>query len=564
MGQGNPENIILTGFSYTGKTRVGREVAGRLGWEFVDIDEEIVRQSGRAVSELFSQDGEQVFRELERDALERACGLRNAVISTGGGAIINSGNRELMMRSGVIVCLEAKPSTIYKRLLADAKEDAGKTVRPLLSGPDPLARIEWLKEFRQRYYSLADWTVHTDNLTVEEVAEEVLHGWKFGSRGRGAVPALPDARESDAPYCEHRGAAFVVTTPTESYPAFVGWGELSRLGVRMRNAGLRGRAHIVSDDRVYPLYGEKVSRVLEEAGFESDYAVVPAGEQSKSLAVAGDLYDRLVERRAERGDSIVALGGGVIGDLAGFVAATFLRGLALVQVPTSLLAMVDSAIGGKVGIDHPEGKNLIGAFYQPRLIVVDIECLKTLPRRELTSGWAEVIKHAVIQDESLVALLEGRAGELRDLGDIAAEVIACSGAAKASIVNQDEKESGVRTYLNYGHTIAHGLEAATGYGRFLHGEAVAIGMTGAAMISCRMGLIDDKVVARQSELLRWFELPVECTGVDRERISRALALDKKVRSKKVRWVLISGIGRPLTRDDVPAEIVQDVLRTLVL
>ena len=563
MGEKAAGNIILTGFSYTGKTKVGQKVAWKLGWKFIDIDEEIVRSYGKAIAEIFAQDGEERFRELESEVLERVCQGSNTVIATGGGAVISAANRDMMMESGVVICLEAKPATVYRRLLKDAEDPANREARPLLAGPEPLRRIEWLKGFRQPYYALADWTVHTDNLTVEEVADQVILGWRYGRRGRAALPALPDARESDAPYCEQKGAACVVTTATESYPVFVGWGFLEELGRRMRNAGLWGTAHIVSDEGVFPLYGARVTKILEYAGFAVDSLVVPQGERSKSFETAVRIYDWLVDCRAERGDNIVALGGGVVGDLAGFVAATFARGLPLVQVPTSLIGMVDSSIGGKVAVNHPQGKNLIGAFYQPRLVIADTQALTTLPGRELVSGWAEVIKHAMIRDPRLLELLEQRAEGLLTQERMAiSDVVARSAAIKAKIVSEDEKEQGIRIILYYGHTIAHGLETATNYERFIHGEAVAIGMMGAAMISREVGLLFQEVVDRQKALLERFGLPTTFSGVDIGRILQAMELDKKVKGKKIRWVLLSGIGQPVVRDDISREVATSVIRKL--
>jgi shikimate kinase/3-dehydroquinate synthase len=564
VGERVAGNVILTGFSYTGKTKIGQLVASKLGWRFVDVDEEIVRLSNKPIEEIFAREGEERFRELESRVLEQVCRGTNLVISTGGGAIMNAANRKLIMDSGVIICLEAKPATIYNRLLKDAEDPSNRMVRPLLSGHEPLKRIEWLKQSRQPYYALADWTVHTDNLTPEEVAEEVIRGLKYASRGRVAVPDLPDASEAEAPYCEQSGAACVVTTATESYPVFVGWGYLGQLGRRMRNAGLQGRAHIVSDDGVFPLYGEGVEKILVASDFIVDSFVVPRGERSKSFETAIRIYDWLVANRAERNDTIVALGGGVVGDLAGFVAATFVRGMPLVQVPTSLIGMVDSSIGGKVGVNHPQGKNLIGAFYQPRLVVADTQLLTTLPQRELVSGWAEVVKHAMIRDPGLLELLEGRVGELLklDAGTVS-DVVARSAAIKAKIVSEDEKERGIRIILNYGHTIAHGLEAATNYERFLHGEAVSIGMMGAAMISRQMGLLSQESVERQRNLLAGFGLPTTCTDVDLKSLLRATELDKKVAGRRVRWVLLAAIGQPVIRDDVPQETAAGVIQKLV-
>ncbi len=564
MGESPGGNIVLTGFSYTGKTKVGVEVAKKLGWKFVDIDDEIVRISGKSVAEIFSQDGEARFRDLESKVLERVCQGTNVVIATGGGAIMSAANREMMMASGVVICLEAKPVTIYQRLVKDAEASKSQEVRPLLAGTEPLKRIEWLKEFRQPYYALSDWTVHTDNLSMEEVAEEVILGWRYGSRGRAAPPALPDIREAEAPYCEQQGAACVVTTATESYPVFVGWGFLEQLGKRMRNAGLWGRAHVLSDEKVFTLYGHRVISILEKAGFTADCMAVPEGERSKSFETAVSIYDWLVNFHAERNDCIVALGGGMVGDLAGFVAATFLRGLSLVQVPTSLTGMVDAAIGGKVAVNHPRAKNLIGAFYQPRLVLADTETLTTLPRQELVSGCAEVVKHAMIRDPRLLEYLEERAEGLLMLDKaITSEVVSRSAAIKARIVSEDEKEQGIRVILNYGHTIGHGLEAATNYGRFLHGEAVAIGMMGAAMISRQVGLLFQEVVDRQKALLERFGLPTTCSGVDIESLLKAMELDKKVVGKKVRWVLLSGIGKPVVRDDIHREEAVSAIRKLL-
>lgn len=567
MGQRACGNIILTGFSYTGKTQVGLAVAASLGLSYVDTDEEIVRLSGEPIADIFARDGEDRFRELERETLREVCGRTDAVISTGGGAFMFEANRDLMLESGVVVCLEARPATIYGRLLKDAEENPGQEVRPLLAGADPLKRIEELKRFRQPFYALADWTVHTDSLTVQEVAEEVIRGWeRIGSRkkARAPQPSVPESREADAPYCHGHGAACVVTTATEAYPVFVGWGVLDRLGRHMRNAGLEGRVHVVSDDQVFPLYGESAGKVLEQAGFAVDHFVLAKGEQSKSFGTAVAVYDWLVERRAERGDAILALGGGVVGDLAGFVAATFLRGIPLVQVPTSLVGMVDSSIGGKVGVNHPQGKNLIGAFYQPRLVLSDIQTLATLPRREYVSGWAEVIKHAMIRDPRLLRLLEERSHDLLGLErDVTTEAVARSAAIKAEVVSADEKERGLRTILNYGHTIAHGLEAATGYERFLHGEAVAIGMAGAARISRRLGMLSQGVVERQEQVLREFGLPASCAGVVPDGVLQALQLDKKVRGERIRWVLLTDVGRIAVRDDVPDEVVRDEVRRLL-
>ena len=543
MRKSEKTNIILTGFSFTGKSVVGKEVARRLGWNFVDSDEEIVALSRKSIPDIFAQDGEEHFRELERQVLQRACEEKETVIAVGGGAIVDQRNRELFARSGVVICLEAKPQTIYERLRTNQKNSS--VVRPLLAVADPLERILQLKASRQPYYATADWSVYTDNLSINEVVDEVVRGFEQAR-----------ARRSDAP--------FVVTTPTESYPVFVGWGLLDDLGRRTCQVGLSDCANIISDEDVFLYHGERATNSLEQAGFSVESFLVPPGETTKTIDTAVKLYDWLVTRHAERDHAIVALGGGMVGDLAGFVAATFLRGLPLVQVPTTLIAMADAAIGGKVALNHPQAKNLIGAFYQPRLVIADVSTLTTLPKRELVSGWAEVVKHALILDPDFLEFLEANANGLVALEAAATkEAIRRSASLKAMVVGEDEKEQGRRMILNYGHTIAHGLEAATEYQRFLHGEAVAIGMTGASMLSERLGLISQDFVARQGRLIERFGLSTTCSDVDRDGVLKAMALDKKVRERVVRWVLLEGIGKTVFRDDVSPADVTEVLKELV-
>ena len=554
-------NLIITGFSGTGKSLVAIEVALRLNWDFLDTDDEIVKQTGKPIAEIFRQDGEAKFRELEREMIRKACQQRQTVIAIGGGAIVDPQNYELLAKTGLIVCLEAKPETIYERLVREAARGPDAVVRPLLAGDNPLERIRQLKASRQPYYAKADWTVHTDGLSIGEVAEEVIRAWRLLRR----TDSCQLSTFSD------KDIVCMVETKTQSYPIFVGYGLLDKLGEKMKQAALSGTATVISDENVFSLYGNKIERILKEAGFVVSSFVVPPGEETKSRGYAIKIYDFLAEHRAERDDIIIALGGGMVGDLAGFVAATFLRGMPWVQVPTSLVAMVDASIGGKVGVNHPEGKNLIGAFYQPNLVLADCQALSTLPQRELTSGWAEVIKHGLILDKEFFEFLESNVDKLTKLEpEIVTRAIARSAAIKAQVVSQDEKErEGKRTILNYGHTIAHGLEAATQYKRFLHGEAVAIGMVGAAKLSQRLGLLPSATVERQQALLQKFGLPTSLRAkrsnlkLNLAGVTRAMELDKKVRRKAIRWVLLQDIGEAVIRSDVPQEDVLAVLQELV-
>jgi shikimate kinase/3-dehydroquinate synthase len=573
-------NLIITGFSGTGKSLVAKEVAQRLNWDFLDTDDEIVKQTGKPIAEIFRQDGEMKFRELERETIRKACQQTQTVIAIGGGAIVDSQNYELLAKTGLIICLEAKPETIYERLFQAAVRSPETEVRPLLATDDPLERIRQLKASRQPYYAKADWSIHTDGLSISEVVEEVIRAWRLLRLAHPHLdPLLLRERKLSSQLEANDDVACLVETATQSYPVFVGYGLLDKLGEKMQKAALSGTATIISDENVFSLYGSKVEGILKDAGFAVSSFVVPPGEETKNMDHAIKIYDFLVEHRAERDDIIIALGGGMVGDLAGFVAATFLRGMFWVQVPTSLVAMVDASIGGKVGVNHPEGKNIIGAFYQPSLVLTDCQTLTTLPQRELTSGWAEVIKHGMILDEEFVQFLENNVDRLAKLEpEPLTRAIARSAAIKAQVVSRDEKErEGKRTILNYGHTIAHGLEAATQYKRFLHGEAVAIGMVGAAKLSRRLGLLPSAAVERQRALLQKFglltSLRAEAASQRRGRersnlklslagVTRAMELDKKVRGKAIRWVLLQDIGKAVIRGDVLQREVLVVLQEL--
>lgn len=355
--------------------------------------------------------------------------------------------------------------------------------------------------------------------------------------------------------------ALTVTTPTARYPVVVAADALQHLPALLEAHDLRGKLWLISDNNVLPLYGMQLEQQLREAGWQVEHAIVPAGEASKDAGYYWQLCSLLLEQGVERRDAVLALGGGVVGDLAGFVAASVLRGIAFVQLPTSLLAMVDAAIGGKTGINHPHGKNLIGAFHQPRLVLADTRLLHSLPPRELAAGWAEVIKHGVIYDAELFTLLERHRLALRQLEEpLTAEIIRRAAAVKVAVVNEDEQESGLRMILNYGHTLGHALEAATGYGTLLHGEAVAIGMHAAAGIAVELGLLRPDERERQQQVLYAYDLPTAFpAGTDAAQIVSLTLRDKKVRQRRVRWILPTAIGSVAVRDDVPAALVQSVV-----
>ena len=359
--------------------------------------------------------------------------------------------------------------------------------------------------------------------------------------------------------------ATTVETTQGSYPVIVGSGTVSDICLYMRQAGISGRTFLIADYSMFPILVRQLHEALESGGYETHSLIIELGESRKTLETAARIYEWLAKLRAERIDCLVAMGGGVTSDIVGFIAATWLRGVPVVHVPTTLASMVDASIGGKTAVNLPAGKNLIGAFKQPKLVLDDIDLLKTLGARELASGWAEAIKHALILDADLLDTFESSAAEITDLSTTLAEdVIRRSVRIKAEIVSADEFETGdQRVLLNYGHTIGHAIEAITEYGKFLHGEAVSIGMMVAANISARLGMIDDELVDRQRALLRRYDLPVSAAGLSADELIAATKLDKKSRSGNIRWVLLEGPGLATTRSDVPEEVVRSALAQVI-
>jgi 3-dehydroquinate synthase len=340
-------------------------------------------------------------------------------------------------------------------------------------------------------------------------------------------------------------------------------GVVERLGELLRRRGLDGRAFVVTDENVGPRHGARVVRALEAAGYEPAMRAVAAVERSKSLATAADLFGWLAGERAERRDFVVALGGGLVGDLAGFVAATYLRGVPVVQVPTTLLAQVDSAIGGKTGVNLESGKNLVGAWHLPHVVVVDPTVLTTLPEREIRAGWVETLKHALLDGEAFTEEVESSAEALLRLDpERTAAVVERSGRFKVGVVEEDPREQGRRIVLNYGHTIGHALEAATEYTRFLHGEAIAVGLTGAARIGVAVGATPPALAERQRALLERFGLALTAPGVEPARVLAAMKIDKKVDARAIRWVLLEAAGRPIVRRDIPDDLAAATVREL--
>ena len=343
------------------------------------------------------------------------------------------------------------------------------------------------------------------------------------------------------------------------YPIHVGSGLLDAPDLFAPH--VRTTAAVVTDERVAPLYLERLSRTLADAGARVVPVVVPDGEQHKDWRTLDRVLDALLAARCDRGVTVVALGGGVVGDLAGFAAAVYQRGVSYLQVPTTLLAQVDSSVGGKTAINHPRGKNMVGAFHQPRAVIADVDTLSTLPERELRAGLAEVIKHGLILDEPFVASLEQSMGLLlaRDANALSRAVLRSCGL-KAQVVAADEREQGLRAILNFGHTFAHAIEAGLGYGSWVHGEAVAAGMIMAAELSLRAGLIGADDARRARALVAAAGLPVAGpAGLSADRYLELMSVDKKAAGGRIRFILLEAIGRAVMRDDIATELVRSVI-----
>jgi len=541
-------NVVLTGFMSTGKSAVGREVASRLARKFVDMDEEIEARAGKSISEIFAQDGEAAFREMEAALCRELSGegsrnksieglptepAEGLVVATGGGALVDPANRALMMQSGTVICLSCSADETLRRLEGTANSD-----RPLLDVADQRAEVERLLKARRRAYEAIPWQIDTTSLSVEEVVAQVER--------IAAIVTLP------------------VRYPGGQYDIHMGSGLLAHVGGAMRAAGIpRGsRVALVSNPYVAPLFGAEVEGSLREAGFEPFRCSVPDGEEHKTLSTAADLYSQFLKGKLNRSGGVLALGGGVTGDVAGFAAATFMRGVHFVQVPTTLLAMVDASVGGKTGVDLPQGKNLVGAFKQPTLVLIDPSVLATLPEAEVRCGLAEIIKHGIIGDPGLFTELEANAGSLSSWqGQEAVTRIARALRVKIQIVEGDPYESRRRAVLNLGHTVGHALEKLGGYS-LSHGQAVSIGMVAAARLAVELGMAKPALARRTESVLSAWGLPVRCLPFEPDAIYTAMTHDKKTRGRQLRWVLPRAIGQVEIVSDVPANLVKSILESL--
>ena len=499
------KNIVITGFMCTGKSTVGQILARKLNRRFVDMDVEIETRAGFTIPQIFRRQGEAAFREMERRLIHELALQHGLVIATGGGALIDDDMREMMGRHGMLVCLNASRAEIHARL-------AENRDRPLAE--DWESRLD----ARRSAYARINHQIMTTGKAPTEIAAEI---------------AALDG-----------GALYVRTPDGGGYPIVIGQGILQDIANDAESAGLAGHVIVVTNEKVAPLYGERLVGVLPRA----DLITVPDGEAHKNLDTVRMIYDEMLTRGADRGTTLVALGGGVVGDMAGYVAATYMRGIPLVQMPTTLLSMVDSSVGGKVGVDLPQGKNLVGAFKQPRSVIIDTDVLETLPPLQWRCGMAEVIKHGLIAQPGLLEPDLWRPEK-------AARLVRQAVQVKIGVVVVDPYEMGIRAHLNLGHTFGHAIEKSTNYA-VPHGEAVAIGIVKAALLSRNLGFIDDELVGRIQTIMWQIGLPTSI-ALDPYRWYAAMSTDKKWKAGKSRLVVLRALGEAtvvegLRREDVMA------------
>jgi 3-dehydroquinate synthase len=544
-GEDEALNIVLIGFMGTGKSAVGHVLAARLKARYFDTDAEIEKETGKHVAQIFAQDGEPFFRQKELLVLMRLAREQVPIIvSTGGGTPLRQDNVRLLKKIGPLVWLTAPPEAILGRVRKNLER------RPMLAthADDPLP----LKLGHVRGSS----RVHSVHPRPQQNTLPKRGGPKSAQERTAAIrsePSLNSARVS--------GRTVSVDLGARSYQIMVERGILKRVGeeaaARIGGSAEGRLAVVLSNPKVDLYHGQAAYRSLAAAGFRVHPLVLMAGERYKTLQTVRRVYQTLHAAAADRRTLIVALGGGVIGDVAGFAAATYNRGLDFVQAPTTLLAQVDSSVGGKVGVNFDQGKNLVGAFYQPRLVVVDPDTLGSLPLRERRSGLAEMIKYGIIDDKPFFETLADEGQKLLRLtSDKLEYAIARSCEIKAGVVEQDEREDGQRAILNFGHTVGHALEAITHYRVYRHGEAIAIGMVSAALIGEEIGVTDPDETRALITVLKAFGFAVSLDpALAPGGLLRLMAWDKKAVGGTARFVLMERIGHVTPGHQVPSEAV---------
>ena len=519
-------NIILTGFMATGKTTVGKLLAEQLGYDFVDTDHLIETRAGMTVAEIFSKKGEAAFREMEAATAEELGGMEGLVVSTGGRLMLDPGNAAALSKRGRVFCLVATPEEILERASKDRD-----VKRPLLEVANPMARIVELLDQREKAYGRFS-QLETTAITPDEVTQKLM----------GIFQANPDLR-------------LPITAPGVRYDYIVGGGILPFIA---QLAGIGDPIAVITDRNIGPLYARSLGGV-------DTIVEVPPGGQHKTLTTVQSVCEELLEKGFDRSGTIIALGGSVISELAGFVAAIYMRGVDYVQCPTSLLSMADTSIGGKVSVNLPQGENLIGAFKMPKAVIADVATLQSLPPREFANGMAEVIKHSLIADTDLLSKIEGgnwkrEPGTLQPPLPELQAMVAQAIQVKVQIVQEDPYDKGIRNILNLGHTFAHAIERITGHS-IRHGEAVAMGIVASANLSVRLGYCSSALQSRIEAVLDAAALPTRIPKyANPDGLLHAMRADKKKKAGRLRFVLLRDIGDVFVTDEVDQKTVLETMR----
>ncbi|HWZ48233.1 MAG TPA: bifunctional shikimate kinase/3-dehydroquinate synthase AroKB [Herbaspirillum sp.] len=574
-------SIFLVGLMGSGKTTIGRALAKKLNMRFVDSDHEIESRTGASIPVIFEVEGEASFRQREADVIRVLTALDNIVLATGGGAVLLPENRAFLKSRGTVIYLRTGITQILQRTGKDKN-------RPLLQTPDPRKRLEEMSRQREPLYrEVAHVVIETGRPNLQYLVHAILSQLNaqaapkealIKSRQESLQNVSASATQSVDAHAIDSAAAPAATNfsldhmtlPTasitlqvdlgeRSYPIVIGRDLLQDADLMAQHIAGK-RVVIITNTVVAPLYLDTVASTLQRAGKQVSSIVLPDGEEEKNWASLMLIFDALLREKADRHTTLIALGGGVIGDLTGFAAASYMRGIPFVQIPTTLLAQVDSSVGGKTGINHPLGKNMIGAFYQPQAVIADTATLQTLPARELSAGLAEVIKYGPIIDTAFFDWIESNIGKLcaNDSATMA-YAIRRSCEIKALVVQQDERESGLRAILNFGHTFGHAIESGLGYGQWLHGEAVACGMVMAADLSQRLGYIDAPTRERITAVIAAAGLPVVAPDLGAARWLELMQVDKKNEGGEIKFILIKPLGTSIITK-VPQALLLETLK----
>jgi 3-dehydroquinate synthase len=528
-------NIWFTGFMASGKSRIGSLTAASLGWKFFDLDKVIEEKTGKTIPQIFAEDGEPAFRKLEVEALREVAGQGPLVASLGGGTLVNPEAIDIIRANGVLVGLWASEEVLLERV--NRKEGS----RPLLAGLDDAAKLVKIREMlvtRKPLYALADLQFESDEKIPHHVlTRRIIHRLQIEE-------LLP----------------LTVDLGTRSYPIYVEANLAGHLDSIAAKAGCPPRFLIVTDSNLKAHQKRMLEQLRGGLGDARIFFFKP-GEEEKNLKSLNKLFTFMLRQQYPRKTTMVAFGGGVVGDMTGFAASVYMRGVDFIQAPTTLLAMVDSSVGGKTAVNHPLGKNMLGAFWQPKAVAIGLDALTTLPDQEFLAGLAEVVKYGVIRDEAFFRYLEDNVEAiLLRKPEAMREIVLKSCAIKADVVGKDERETaeGGRAILNYGHTFGHAFEVLGGYGLLPHGLAVALGMRVAARLAVTLGMLDAAAETRQTALLDRLGMPKTFPRkLEEAKAWDAMGLDKKVDAGSRVYILPTRIGEVVPVRDVPkAQVLQ--------